>query len=460
MHCHSEIDLEQLRPFIRHDTLESLSGSAKFNIAFAGKIKDLPRINAQNLYKVKASGKVELEDVRFKLKNNPLEFSRFDGELTLLDNDVEVHALKGSISSSDVKLSGVFHNFITFLLIPNQPAMIQASCSSNRLDLDELLANKRSGSASDTSYLLQISPRLIADLDVVVNRLHFRKFDAENLHGRIRLEHQVISGTGLAFSTMKGNAIMDATIDASHKDGILMSCDAKLKQIDINLMFSELENFDQSTMTDKNVKGKVSADVQFTSSWSTGLEINPAKVVAHADITVEEGELNNFRPILALAKYMKIPDLNHIRFSTLHNTISIANRKINLPLMEIKSSALNLTGSGIHDFENNVDYHLRLLLSDVLGKKAKSSITEFGEVEDDGLGRTQLFISMKGPVDNPKFAYDRTGAKEKLKTDIAHEKENMKSILHQEFGLYKKDPPVSSVTAKKKEEMQVDWNEQ
>ena len=47
--------------------------------------------------------------------------------------------------------------------------------------------------------------------------------------------------------------------------------------------------------------------------------------------------------------------------------------------------------------------------------KKMQTTSEFREIEDDGLGRTQLLISMKGPVDNPRFGYDRKGRRRKSK---------------------------------------------
>ena len=87
----------------------------------------------------------------------------------------------------------------------------------------------------------------------------------------------------------------------------------------------------------------------------------------------------------------------------------------------------------------------------------RSNTTEFGEIEDDGLGRTMLMLSMKGPVDNPKFAYDRKAAGQKIKTEISKESQNLKSMLKEEFGLFKKDT-VKTSKPTKKDEMQIDWD--
>ena len=450
----ANLDLNRVRHFMKLDTLESLSGDLGLNISFAGKIKDLPRYRASILYKVQASGDITLKDVSFKIKRNPLKFKNINGNFSLHNNNVNVASLAGNISSSDFQLKGVFRNFITFLLIPGQDADVDARFTADEIDLDELLTNKNGSAGSDTSYRLKFNPRLVCKLDVEVGKLHFRKFAASQVKGKIVLEDQVIRGNGLSFNSMKGMVHMDAVINAARKDSVIMSCEAKCLALDINQLFFQLENFDQNTMTDKNVKGKINADIRFKSSWTTDLQINPASAVSTCEITIENGELHNFKPLLALSKYLKLADLKHIRFATLKNQIRISNRKIYIPNMEINSSASNLHISGIHDFDNIVDYQLQMLLSDVLGKKMKNQNTEFGQVEDDGLGRTKLFLTMRGPVDDPKIGYDKKAVADKIKSNIKTGKQNMKSLLTQEFSRTKEAP---STPSKKKEEMQIDW---
>jgi hypothetical protein len=439
--------------------LESLSGDLALNIFYKGKVKELENLRNGKLNEVHASGNIDISHLNFKLKKNPLAFRDMTGNFMLHDNDLIVKNFCGNISSSDFCFNGTFKNFISFILIPGQSGDFQARVNSKNTDLDELLVNK-SASKGDTSYIMKFNPRLQCEMEVSIDKLHFRRFEAGNIYGRVNLDNQIISGHDLKFNAMGGSIAMNGTINAARHDSISMVYDTKFSNVDITRLFYEIENFDQSTMTDKNVKGRVSADVQFKSMWSNDLSINSSSVRSTAAITIENGELLNFKPIQRLAKYIHVPDLNDIKFSTLNNNISIVNRKIYIPKMDINSSAINITGNGVHDFDNNIDYHLAILLSDFLGKKAQSNITEFGEIADDGLGKTKLLLSMKGTVDDPHFAYDRKAAGEKIKNDIAVEKQNLKGILKQEFGLFKSDPSVQIPKPKKKEEMQIDWSQE
>ena len=97
---------------------------------------------------------------------------------------------------------------------------------------------------------------------------------------------------------------------------------------------------------------------------------------------------------------------------------------------------------GKHGFDNVIDYHIQLLLSEILSKKKRAN-TNFDEelslVENDPENRRSVFIVMSGPIDNPTIKYDKKGAKEKIKQDLKQEKQTLKNILKEEFGLFKKD---------------------
>ena len=214
---------------------------------------------------------------------------------------------------------------------------------------------------------------------------------------------------------------------------------------------------------DKNVKGKLTATAQFVSTWSKDLHCNFNKIYARSNILIENGELLNFEPMLALSKYLKSADLKNIKFETLQNEIEISNQVIKIPSMEIKSSVMDLTASGTHSFENIVDYKLQLDLSQLLGRKVKAQNSEFGTIEDDGLGRMRIFLSMKGPLANPKITYDRKAIEQKIVQEVKQEKQDLKKILNKEFGWFKKDTTVNKTpvnTPNKKEELELELDEE
>ena len=52
-------------------------------------------VNADNLHSIHSSGSIQLRDVAFTLKNNPLSFDGFNGDITLKDADIGYRIITG-----------------------------------------------------------------------------------------------------------------------------------------------------------------------------------------------------------------------------------------------------------------------------------------------------------------------------------------------------------------------------
>jgi len=446
-----EADLKAMSKFFKPDTLEEISGTAIVDATFKGISGE------KSTYR--SSGNIRFKDVNFRLKQKPVNFKNFNGLIHLQGNDMLVESVKGEAGSSDFALSGSFDNLFAWLMSENQPLNISATLNSRNINLDELMEKEmKSGGKADTGYRLDFSEKLRFNLEVDVTHLKFQKFNATNILGSIELENQVLTSRKLEFNTVDGNVSMNGSIDDRPSDNMIIACNAIFNNLDINKLFYEMENFGQEVVVDKNLRGRISAFVEFRSVWSNQLEVNENSIYMKCNTTVENGELINLQSMLALSKYLKGADLKTIKFSTLTNTIEIKNRKIHIPAMEVKSSAVDITASGVHTFDNMVDYKLGLYLSQIMGRKVKAQNTEFGTIEDDGLGRPMLFLTMKGPAADPKFTWDRQGTEDKITNSIRNESKTLKSLLKEEFG--KKDTIASKPPSKKKtEELQIEYEE-
>jgi sugar/nucleoside kinase (ribokinase family) len=125
--------------------------------------------------------------------------------------------------------------------------------------------------------------------------------------------------------------------------------------------------------------------------------------------------------------------------------------------MNIKSSAIDLSLMGTHTFSNEVNYHFSIALADLIAAKFQrknpgfKKQTDFGPVEDDGRGKTQILVSLTGTVDDPVFAYDRKAAAEKINKELRIQKVELKEAFKKEFGSLSGDTLRKSQKAKEKE---------
>ncbi len=458
----ADIGLEELQRFVKIDTIETISGQLKMDASFTGDGKELSSNNYQN---ITAKGDLSIADANIKLKNNKLVFAGLNGVFKFDDNDLEVHEFTGKVSSSDFELKGFFRNVIGFALKGNQDITIDASLHSKTINLDELLADKEEDAKVSSKYKLKFSEHINVNLNSEIQHAVFRKFEAANIKGLIQLNDKKLVLDPITFSTMNGSITTSGLVDGSDSTKLLVTCFSEIKEINITKMFTEFENFGQSAITDKNIKGIAAAKIQFASILSPELEMDMDKLYGGIDITIENGGLDNVESFKSLSRFIDLKELSSIRFATLKNQFEIKKQVIMFPKMEIKSNAVNIMASGTHTFNNDINYKIKLSLNELLSKKAKNAKkenNEFGEEADDGLGRTNIFLSMTGTVDKPIIKYDSRSAVQNVKQDLKVEKQKLKKILKDEFGLFKKDTALNLLHTSPKEDNTkfiIKWND-
>jgi len=246
-----------------------------------------------------------------------------------------------------------------------------------------------------------------------------------------------------------------------------LQSEVKFSNINIKKMFQSFDNFGQTFLIDKHLQGKIKADIPFVQvRWDSTLNVIDKDILLDANIEITNGQLIDFEPIYQLADYIELNELKQIKFSTIKNDISIKDRKIIIPNMEVKTNAFNIEVSGEHTFDNQMEYRLKLLLREWLANKAKKNKhenEEFGIEENDGLGSTALYLIIKGTNDNYKISYDSKKMKEQVKESLKKEKQELKTILHEELGFFKKDTAFINQQKKqdevKKTKFKISWDE-
>jgi hypothetical protein len=169
--------------------------------------------------------------------------------------------------------------------------------------------------------------------------------------------------------------------------------------------------------------------------------------------------------MLKLSKYIDVQELKHIRFKTLENTITINNRIVEIPEMDIHSSAFNISVEGTHNFDNAFEYHLRVLLSEVLFNKARNKKKEIDDflIEDNPQERTTIPLIVAGTPDDFDVNLDRRkvfGLGNKNRND---RKENIKppseNVKIEWDEPVKETNPEKKTTKSNSSDVVIEWDE-
>ena len=456
---YSDISAGEWVRFLQIDKISSASGNLLVDVEFRGKLGKGNSFTTQNFLESRVKGEIKARELSLKLKNDPLDYNSIHADFLFNNNDILVEQFSGNASESNFYMNGYFRNVLPWLLLDNEKLLVNANLKSENLNFNQLL--QHNVSESDTTYRLSLSDKIEFNLKADVGKLSFRKFEAENVTGTLSMRNKVFYADNISLTTMKGNIQASGYINGKNDDFLIMGCDARFNRVDVHDLFYQMGNFGQQSIVDENLRGIITARASFVSRWSPFLDIDWNSLETTADIKVEDGELINYKPMLALSRFIRVGDLNEVKFSTLENQIRIKDQKIIIPDMEINSNAINIKLSGEHTFNNEIEYRLQVLLSDLLARnnrRNRNPQEQYGDIIDDGLGRTTLFLLVSGNIDDPVFSYDRQGVREKLREDFRQERQNLREIIISEFGLRSKEtlPDESTLPPTKREKEQND----
>ncbi|MES2628576.1 MAG: AsmA-like C-terminal region-containing protein [Bacteroidota bacterium] len=449
------IDLEQLYHFMRWKGADTLSGQLTVDAKIAGSFQPSDTTGAQLINRFTASGSVILKQGRFKLREARQVLENVSGTISLQENLAMVKNLSFKTGNSDFRINGIISNLVPYIFRSNEQMNIEAALHCNRLDLGDFIEEK-SEVKNSQDFRLVFPTGVTANLTASVGKLNYQLFSADQLSGRLLITPAGLSAQNLDLKAFNGRVQGDVMI-ALKNDHYELSNKTTLTNVELQKVFYQFGDFGQQIITHKELKGKSDARITVSAQLNNKLQVDMASLTSTVQLKIRDGELTNLQVLQDLAGYLKsnlainamvncnklAERLKKITFSTLENTISITDRKITIPEMTIKSSALDLNVNGIHSFDNHIDYGINFRMAEVF---RKNEVTEDGYIQDDGTGM-RMFIAISGTTDHPEFRYDKLSAAQARKEKFLQEKETFKSILKQEIGLFKGDTTIKAFSA-------------
>ncbi|PTX22317.1 AsmA-like protein [Pontibacter mucosus] len=425
------LDVSYVLGLAKLEEVRSGSGLADVRIAFSGNLKEFKAKPGNST--LNTTGDITLHDVSLSLKDMPLPLRNLNGNFMFKRNDVAVSDFKGKLGESDFTVNGMFRNVMAWLILENQRLLVEANFSSRYLNFDQLLSEEQNtpeAARTGDSYKFVIAPNIAFDLSASIDRLRFRRFHGKNIRGEVKLRNQVVSSPNISFQAIGGDFAVRGNLDARSRNHIKVSTAAKLNNMSVDSLFYVFENFRQNFIEERHLRGQLTAnivsDVYFDS------QLNPKTDLLQAEIqaTVRNGQLINFAPMQKMSAFVKRTELANMRFAELHNSFWIQQGTIYIPEMDIRSnlSAVpTVSVSGTHTFDQKMDYKIKLPL---FTKQRPDKDARFGTVaEDPDAGNSNLFLTLRGSERDFKIAYDDERVRQKIKTDLKQEGQELRDLL-------------------------------
>lgn len=413
-----------LRVFPTSD-LKDGSGRIEVDLNFEGKVSAL---RSQRINEIRATGEIVLDTISIQPTSLPYKINDLQGTLLFNNSDVAVDNLSFKAGKSDFLISGFLKNALPRLVNGEKRMLADLSLESKYIDVEELLKQgSGNASASPPSGRFPYLDPYVLKIDMNVGAINYKKVKLKKIEGALRFDQPYLEGSKISFEMAGGKVSFDAsTIFHSEKE-IQTSLKSRLDKLYIDSLFYMFDDFGQSFIVQKNISGKFSGVVDAIIFIDKDGNIDANKLVANIDGSIKDGELNEFKPMQSLSKFIDAEELARIRFSELTNKVFISNRVITFPEMKIVSNVSTIGIAGTHTFDGEMDYQLAIPLKHL---KTKINLQLAGEaVEESQKEGATLFLTIKGNSQNYKIAYDKKRTGKKIQQDLKKEKEEFTDLF-------------------------------
>ncbi len=406
---HADFSLKRLNELLGSSTMEVTNGICNANLKFRGPLQ------ANDTAVASITGKINFRDAAINYTPRNLLLTKCSGQLVFDDKDFYVKQLKAQAGTTQLLMNGKVENLTSLIDQSPEKLVLDWNITSPKLNLEDFTSflgkrTSRTAVASKRRFLKlanQIDRMLnegSVDLQINADRLLYKKFDASNVAANLQLTDRVVALKNVLVQHAGGSLTLNGSMkeEALHNSIALSS---KMNNVNITKTLTAFNNFGQDGITDKNLKGVLSADINIT-----GLITDKANIVENSlkgliDFHIRDGQLINFEPVQKISQTaFKNRDFSDIRFAELKDKIEVNGSAIKVNRMEIRSTVFTMFVEGIYDVKKGTDFAIQVPLSNL------SKRDEDAELRNKGVrSRTGVSLHLRaktGEDGKAKISWD------------------------------------------------------
>lgn len=416
------------------------------NLQVNGRFRDM--ISTSRISRVNTGGQLEFNDAGITINGEKLIID--NGHVELKDNLMTIEGFKFEGAGSEMEFQGSAQNIIPVLFADSlntkrAELRFQAKLQSPKLDIDRLInitkiteeTKKVAAPVLDSIKVAEIQKReritnfFKGTFDAVIQEFNFNKIEGKDFLGKLEFDNNELIIDGKT-EAMGGSFDLDGHVyfeDEPHLKAKLICED-----IDIKEFFRQSENFGQEVLESRHLKGQLRSKMVINAFWDREGNFLSDELSLLAGIGIEEGELLKFEMLESFSTFVKIKDLQRIKFTDMQNFLEYRNQKLHIPVMFIQSNALNLTINGEHTFENDIEYNIKVNAAQVIANRVKKHDKSLKPIKARKKGWFNLYYQIAGTIDK----YTVKSAKKRIKTEFKNSEKRKKAIqeaLEREFGI-------------------------
>ncbi len=472
--ANGNLNLEALHHFFPIPGIESIFGTLAINGNLQANIFR-PGEKNQEVKIINSKSDLDCKEIRIKPASTLPEFKEINGKVSTRNDDFVFNQFEFKTQNTKVQVSGKMDNLLDYLE-QGLPLNLQMAIRADQIDVNEFIKeNNSSATVGNQQIGVYTLPRnILGSIEFDINKLTVGNHVFSKLVGITLLKDREMDFRKIRLEHIGSTIAGDFKIHEKSAGTLDLSGDVKTSSVDLKTLFGEWNNFEQAHIQSENISGK--ADVKLKFFLPFNIQKGPTKEALKAQVTIKivGGALNKVNAFKEIAASMRSNDfvrvflgkslkniekkLDNLTFDQLENTFTISNSQFYIPKMTIKTNIMDLVVSGWQNFDESLEYHFEFDIKELRNNNREEPKIGF----KTEFFSSRLFLKMYGTLSNLQFSWDNDAKKAFKQEQKTQEKNDVKSMLKSELGLFKKDSTIQRYqkTQAPKETIEIDFGNQ
>ncbi|MEO8583444.1 MAG: AsmA family protein [Flavitalea sp.] len=367
----SAFNLDAVERFAGITVIKFEKGKGELDLAVIGSVHAKDSVNGD------IQGYVKIDDATIRYKRRNFVLNNCIGRVRFNNNDILIDTLSGMAGQTMLVMNGLTKNVFNAKQPDADKINLVWKISSPFVHLKDFMPflsnNAQSGKATSVDKIFAD-----ADVNVVLKtpKMQYKNFTATNVMAEGVMKESEVELQKVFFNHAKGSMELKGSIKNGSKLNPL-TLHTSMKGIDIPLLFASFDNFGQNAITSENLKGRLTAEIDYSTSLNDKAQPVNADSKGTIKFILQDGELNHFDPLEQVAKKaFKKQDFSEIKFADLKNVLQVTGTSFIVNPMEIRSTAFTLFVEGVYDYKHGTDMSIQLPLRNFTKKQANTDLSD------------------------------------------------------------------------------------
>jgi hypothetical protein len=362
-------DLAYCNKLFDENKVKLKTGKLLVNYSYNGKMA--PIFNEkENRLNGKLVGQAMLQNVAFNYVPQRMNFTRMNSTIRFDEKEVDVSFLHLNHQKNQIRISGKIVGLLPYVFNSSGKVAGDMSIYTPDLGLDWIRNYHTRSEKQSKKRFSDMMEKIFNHLEMkallVAEKVHYRKFQAEKVKGRVYLSEQLVKCEEVKMKAFGGDFQVTGGIEHFDRPIHRLYANGRINHADVQKVFYAFDNFGQTTISDHNLSGSLSTTFSYSSQLKRDFSLLPATMNGQLALELTKGELNHFEPIKRIQKILfKRRDFDNVRFENLKNQFVLQGQELNMTQMKVASSVLTFFVGGTYSFRDKTDLLVQIPLSNL-----------------------------------------------------------------------------------------------